>query len=60
MAMRRNESDFRAAVNNALMEGIGVGEVLRDLRQVVGPRSELPYPMTAAVRQFILYQVVPK
>ncbi len=60
MAMRRNESDFRAAVNNALMEGIESGKFFEIYDRWFGARGELPYPMTAAVRQFMLYQVVPR
>ena len=60
MAMQRNESDVRAAVNNALMEGIESGKFFEIYDRWFGPRGELPYPMTAAVRQFMLYQVVPR
>jgi len=60
MAMRRNESDFRAAVNNALMEGIESGKFFEIYDRWFGPKSELPYPMSAAVRQFMIYQAVPK
>ena len=60
MAMRRNESDFRADVNNALMAGIESGKFFEIYDRWFGPRGELPYPMTAAVRQFMLYQVVPR
>ena len=60
MAMRRHESDFRAAVNNALMAGIESGKFFEIYDRWFGARGELPYPMTAAVRQFMLYQVVPR
>jgi len=60
MAMRKNESDFRAVVNNALMEGIESGKFFELYDKWFGPRGEVPYPMSAAVRSFMLYQVVPK
>jgi ABC-type amino acid transport substrate-binding protein len=60
MAMRKNESDFRAAVNNGLMEGIESGKFFEIYDKWFGLKGELPYPMSAAVRQFMLYQVVPK
>jgi ABC-type amino acid transport substrate-binding protein len=60
MAMRKNESDFRAAVNNGLMDGIESGKFFEIYDKWFGPKGELPYPMSAAVRQFMLYQVMPK
>ena len=60
MAMRRNEADFRNLVNNALMEGIESGKYFEIYDKWFGPKGELPYPMTPAVRQFMIYQVVPK
>jgi polar amino acid transport system substrate-binding protein len=60
MAMRKNESDFRNIVNNALMEGIESGKYFEIYDKWFGPKGELPYPMTPAVRQFMIYQVVPK
>jgi polar amino acid transport system substrate-binding protein len=60
MAMRKNESDFRNIVNNALMEGIESGKYFEIYDKWFGPKGELPYPMSPAVRQFMIYQVVPK
>jgi ABC-type amino acid transport substrate-binding protein len=60
MAMRKNESDFRAVVNSALMDGIESGKFFEIYDKWFGPKGELPYPMSAAVRQFMIYQVVPK
>ncbi|MEK7837124.1 MAG: transporter substrate-binding domain-containing protein, partial [candidate division NC10 bacterium] len=60
MAMRKGDADFRAAVNNGLMEGIESGKFFELYDKWFGPRGELPYPMSAAVRSFMLYQVVPK
>jgi len=60
MAMRKNDSDFRAVVNAALMEGIESGKYFEIYDKWFGPKGELPYPMSAAVRQFMIYQVAPK
>jgi hypothetical protein len=42
------------------MEGIESGRFFEIYDKWFGPKSELPYPMSAAVRQFMTYQVVPK
>jgi len=60
MAMRRNDDDFRNVVNNALMDSIESGKFFEIYETWFGPKGELPYPMSAAVRQFMIYQVVPK
>jgi len=60
MAMRKNDSDFRAVVNNALMEAIEDGEYFKLYDKWFGPKGELPYPMTDDVKSFMMYQVVPK
>jgi ABC-type amino acid transport substrate-binding protein len=60
MAMRKNDSDFRAAVNNGLMDGIESGKFFEIYDKWFGPKGELPYPMSAGVRTFMLYQAVPK
>ncbi len=60
MAMRKNDSDFRAVVNNGLMDGIESGKYFEIYDKWFGPKGELPYPMSAGVRTFMLYQAVPK
>jgi ABC-type amino acid transport substrate-binding protein len=60
MAMRKNDSDFRAVVNNALMEAIEGGEYFNLYDKWFGPKGELPYPVTDDVKSFLMYQVVPK
>lgn len=60
MAMRKHDSDFRAAVNNGLMEGIESGKFFEIYERWFGAKGELPYPMTPQVRSFMLLQVVPK
>ncbi len=60
MAMRKNDSDFRAVVNNALMEALEGGEYFELYDKWFGPKGELPYPMTKDVKTFLTYQVMPK
>ncbi len=60
MAMRKNDSDFRAVVNNALMEAIEGGEYFKLYDKWFGTKGEVPYPMSQAFKSFLLYQVVPK
>ncbi len=60
MAMRKNDSDFRAVVNNTLMEAIEGGEYFKLYDKWFGLKGELPYPMTDDVKSFLMLQVVPK
>ena len=60
MAMRKNDADFRAVVNNGLMDGIESGKYFEIYDKWFGPKGELPYQMSAGVRTFMLYQAVPK
>jgi ABC-type amino acid transport substrate-binding protein len=60
MAMLKHDSDFRAIVNNALMEAVEDGEYFKLYDKWFGPKGELPYPMTDDVKKFLMYQVVPK
>jgi ABC-type amino acid transport substrate-binding protein len=59
-AMRKNDSDFRAVVNNALMEAIEGGEYFKLYEKWFGTKSDVPYPMNQTFKTFLLYQVVPK
>ena len=60
MALRKGDSDFKNAVNSALMDGIESGKFFEIYDKWFGAKGELPYPMSPAVRQFMIYQVVPK
>ena len=60
MAMRKGDADFRNAVNNGLMDGIESGKFFETYEKWFGPKGELPYPMTAETKKFMLYQAVPK
>ena len=60
MAMRKNDSDFRAVVNNGLMEAIESGKYFELYEKWFGPKGEVPYPLTAENKRFLIMQVVPK
>ncbi len=60
MAMRKNDSDLRAIVNNSLMEAIEGGEYFRLYDKWFGSKSEVPYPLSDSARSFLMMQVVPK
>ncbi len=60
MAMRKNDSDFRAVVNNGLMELIESGKYFELYDKWFGPRGETPYPLTPENKRFLIMQVVPK
>jgi hypothetical protein len=47
-------------VNGGLMDGIESGKYFEIYEKWFGPKGELPYPMSAGVRTFMLYQAVPK
>ena len=60
MALRRNESDFRQIVNVGLMDAISSGLYFEIYDKWFGPKSEIPYPLTAESKRFLQMQVVPK
>jgi ABC-type amino acid transport substrate-binding protein len=60
MAMRKNESDFRAVVNNGLMGAIESGKYFELYEKWFGPKGDVPYPLTEENKRFLLMQVVPK
>ena len=60
MAMRKNDSDFRHAVNVGLMELIESGKYFELYEKWFGPKGETPYPLTPENKRFLIMQVVPK
>jgi ABC-type amino acid transport substrate-binding protein len=60
MAMRKNDSDFRQAVNVGLMDAIASGLYLEVYEKWFGAKGEVPYPLTAENKHFLQMQVVPK
>jgi ABC-type amino acid transport substrate-binding protein len=60
MALRKGDADFRAVVNNGLMEGIDSGRFFEIYEKWFGAKGEVPYPMSANIKKFMIYQAVPK
>ena len=60
MAMRKNDSDFRQAVNVGLMDSIATGLYFEIYEKWFGPKGEVPYPLSAETKRFLQMQVVPK
>ena len=60
MAMRKNDSDFRQAVNAGLMNAIASGLYFEIYDKWFGAKGEVPYPMTVEIKRFLQMQVVPK
>ena len=60
MAMRKNDSDFRQAVNVGLMDAIASGKYFELYDKWFGPKSDVPYPLAPETRRFLQMQVVPK
>jgi len=60
MALRKGDADFRAAVDNGLMEGIDSGKFFEIYEKWFGPKGEVPYPMSSDIKKFMMYQAVPK
>jgi len=60
MAMRKNDSDFRAVVNNGLMEAIDSGKYFELYEKWFGPKGEVPYPLTVENKRFLQLQAVPR
>ena len=60
MAMRKNDSDFRQAVNTGLMDAIASGLYFEIYDKWFGAKGEVPYPLTADTKRFLQMEVVPK
>jgi polar amino acid transport system substrate-binding protein len=60
MAMRKNDSDFRQAVNVSLMDAISSGLYFEIYDKWFGSKGEVPYPLTADTKRFLQMQVMPK
>jgi ABC-type amino acid transport substrate-binding protein len=60
MAMRKNDSDFRQAVNVGLMDAIASGLYFQIYEKWFGPKGEVPYPLAPDTKRFLQMQVVPK
>jgi polar amino acid transport system substrate-binding protein len=57
MAMRKGDAKFKAAVDAGLRDGFESGKYFQIYDRWFGPAGELPYPMTPAVKAFLLKQI---
>jgi ABC-type amino acid transport substrate-binding protein len=57
MAMRKGEPDFLEAVNAGLADAIKSGKYFQLYDKWFGPKSEVPYPLSAETKKFLLSQV---
>jgi len=57
MAMRKGDAKFKAAVDAGLKNAFESGNYFEIYDKWFGPKGELPYPMTAQVRAYLLKQV---
>lgn len=60
MAMRKNDSDFRAVVNAGLMDAIESGKYVELYEKWFGAKGPVPYPLSPETKRFLQLQVVPK
>ena len=57
MAMRKGDAKLKAAVDGALKNGFESGKYFEIYEKWFGPKGELPYPLTATVKAYLLKQI---
>jgi len=57
MAMRKGEEDFKQVVDSGLKQALESGKYFELYEKWFGPKGEVPYPMTAEVKKFLMSQV---
>src|ERR687887_1351520 len=57
MAMRKGDEDFKQVVDAGLKQALESGKYFELYDKWFGPKGEVPYPMTAEVKKFLLSQV---
>jgi len=57
MALRKGDAKFKAAVDAGLKNGFESGKYFEIYEKWFGPKGELPYPMTAQVKAYLLKQI---
>jgi glutamate/aspartate transport system substrate-binding protein len=57
MAMRKGDAKFKAAVDAGLRKGLEGGKYFEIYDKWFGAKGELPYPMTAQVKAYLMKQV---
>ena len=57
MAMRKGDAKFKAVVDAGLRKGFESGKYFEVYDKWFGPKGEVPYPMTAQVKAYLLKQI---
>jgi polar amino acid transport system substrate-binding protein len=57
MAMRKGDANFKAAVDGGLKSGFESGKYFEIYEKWFGSKGELPYPMSAQVKTYLLKQI---
>ncbi|PYN02466.1 MAG: amino acid ABC transporter substrate-binding protein [Candidatus Rokuibacteriota bacterium] len=57
MAMRKGDARLKAAVDGGLKNGFESGKYFEIYEKWFGPKGELPYPLTATVKAYLLKQI---
>lgn len=57
MAMRKGDARFKAAVDAGLRQGFESGRYFEIYDKWFGPKGEVPYPLDASVRAYLLKQI---
>jgi ABC-type amino acid transport substrate-binding protein len=57
MAMRKGDTEFRQVVDAGLRQALESGKYFELYDKWFGPKSEVPYPLTAEVRKILLAQI---
>jgi polar amino acid transport system substrate-binding protein len=57
MAMRKGDAKFKAAVDAGLKNGLESGKYFEIYEKWFGPKGDVPYPMTPAVKAYLMKQI---
>jgi ABC-type amino acid transport substrate-binding protein len=57
MAMRKGDAKFKAVVDAGLRQGFESGKYFELYEKWFGPKGEVPYPMTPAVKAYLMKQI---
>jgi ABC-type amino acid transport substrate-binding protein len=57
MAMRKGDAKFKVAVDAGLRRGFESGKYFEIYDKWFGPKGEVPYPMTAPVKAYLMKQI---
>src|SRR5262247_990211 len=57
MAMRKGDAKFKAVVDAGLKNGLESGKYFEIYEKWFGPKGDVPYPMTPAVKAYLMKQI---